>query len=336
MALPVLSAGGSIAWANAPGAGRDGFCHGDGLAELPERLLVVEPDCHMSLRDTASLDVEVLAGWLNEARAKDHESAFSNLIMAKDLIRRLVGRSLVLGSSHRDLLHHLFLHTRITLLDKTLEAEVNKSHRPLVHPILQTRSFGFGTRWMRVALNTNPPTNQVLWNRNEMEARRFAAEEQRRRLETEERLVQAGNDLCEMEASYKARLDETTEKLGVANNDLFEARTKLRDDGLRMEGRTGDLRIALKQMKELKAENAALQERVNENLWQKGKLDKLLQRIALCDNHTTTQILLSILAKQCHNDELARSVLPPPPLPSSVPLSDEAPRHATDHCVAEH
>ena len=85
-----------MAWATGPGAGKDAVRHMDGLAQVPSKLLVVEPNGDSHLRETASIDVEVLAGWLNEARPKDHESAFSMLLMAKDMIRRLVGQDLVL------------------------------------------------------------------------------------------------------------------------------------------------------------------------------------------------------------------------------------------------
>jgi len=75
---------------------------GQSSPELPSHLLSVAPDGSEKLCSKAALDLDTLAEWLNDSRPIDQAGAYSMLLLAKDLIRRLLSESVQVWNQTED------------------------------------------------------------------------------------------------------------------------------------------------------------------------------------------------------------------------------------------
>jgi hypothetical protein len=74
----------------------------DNSLELPSDLLSVAPDGSEKLCSKSALDLATLAEWLNDSRPIDQAGAYSMLLLARDLIRRLLSESVQVWNENED------------------------------------------------------------------------------------------------------------------------------------------------------------------------------------------------------------------------------------------
>ena len=83
--------------------------------ELPSDLLSVAPDGSEKLCSKSALDLATLAEWLNDSRPIDQAGAYSMLLLARDLIRRLLSESVQVWNENEDKLRRQLADDRGTL-----------------------------------------------------------------------------------------------------------------------------------------------------------------------------------------------------------------------------
>ncbi len=95
--------------------------HGDSGAkaanslELQSDLLRVAPDVCEKLCSKSAPDLATLAEWLNDSRPIDQAGAYSMLLLAKDLIRRLLSEIVQVWNENEDKLRRQLADDRGTL-----------------------------------------------------------------------------------------------------------------------------------------------------------------------------------------------------------------------------
>jgi hypothetical protein len=89
----------------------------DAKGRLPEELWSVAPDGSEKLYSKSAIDLKTLAEWLDDSRPIDQSGAYSILLLAKDLIRRLMSDSVHVWNSAEDQLRSELANTRVALED---------------------------------------------------------------------------------------------------------------------------------------------------------------------------------------------------------------------------
>ena len=88
----------------------------DTTPKPPSEVWSVSADGSEKLLSTSALDVKTLAEWLNDSRPIDQSGAYSLLLLAKDLIRRLLADSVHVWNSTEDQLKH-----EVAAVNRTLQ-----------------------------------------------------------------------------------------------------------------------------------------------------------------------------------------------------------------------